>query len=170
MSAPQPVPIAEILVVMTSSAYAQEDINNWLFAPDRKALGSTALGLLKPGSAPRNWRATRAVPVHRHSESQPALRGVEAGGQRRCRVRGRGREASPHVAGVENTKGSISEGSHRVTFSGTQFWDRICFLELDCLVEKAKTKAGLPSLSLFPPWQNGSNYSTSSVEREESMI
>lgn len=69
VSAPQPVPIAEILVVMTSSAYAQEDINNWLFAPDRKALESTALGLLKPGSAPRNQRAPRMVPVRRHKQA-----------------------------------------------------------------------------------------------------
>lgn len=44
VSTPRPVPSAEILVVMTSSTYAQEDINNCLFAPDKKVLESAALG------------------------------------------------------------------------------------------------------------------------------
>lgn len=44
VSTPWPVPSAEILVVMTSSTYAQEDINNCLFAPDKKVLESAALG------------------------------------------------------------------------------------------------------------------------------
>lgn len=88
MSTPWPVPSAEILVVMTSSTYAQEDINNCLFAPDKKVLESAALG---------SWRlavflVTRDPHAQRlfidRGKFQPALGG--AGPVGRGRGLGRG--------------------------------------------------------------------------------
>lgn len=55
-----PVPSAKILVVMTSSSYTQEDINNCLFEPDKKVLGSAALG---------SWRLAGFLVRRTHTHS-----------------------------------------------------------------------------------------------------
>lgn len=121
MSAPQPVPIAEILV-MTSSAYAQEDINNWLFVPDRKALESTALGLLKTGSAPRSQKTTCRVTVCRHM-LVPAcpMRGEDS---RTKAALGQGALPVLHML---RTQSCALEGGPRVTFSGHNFGMKFAF-------------------------------------------
>lgn len=138
MSAPQPMPIAEILL-MTSSAYAQEDINNWLFAPDRKALESKALGLLKTGSAPRSQRPTSPVPVHRHKRV-PACPS-RSGDSRTEAAPGQGALPALQVLRTERCLRREPQSD----FLWPQFWDRICLLEVDS-IEEAKTEADLP------PW------------------
>lgn len=117
VSAPQPVPISEILVLMTSGTHAQEDINNCSFAPDKKALGSAALGFLKAGSAPSSPRAQCLCT----DRSSPA-----------ClpRRRDSGTEEAPRkgrallVAGAETMRcsGFASKVVHRMPFSDPNCW------------------------------------------------
>lgn len=127
------VPSAKILVVMTSSSYTQEDINNCLFAPDKKVLGSAALG---------SWRL--AVFLVRRTRTHSACSQTRASPSLPSEGRDRLDRGGDSVIGVEKApcRGFASQVIHR-TLSGQNF-----IPEVELLGERAKTEPDLPFLGL----------------------